>query len=367
MRFIPRPPSFFLLVSIVAAKPFSLPELARLIEELQWSWSANRPVKGRGQRQRSVPMNRQRARQGGETDPRRPEAIRSPLFPRQRSPLGALQQFTPNLGPLDLSTVAGGLSKQRLLPLLPWGALGLALAAVDSNIAGALVMGGGLGWSVWQFQRSRTGFPRQVLTQVQRRVDGLALTAEQRRWGIAIASGGAMAVSAYGGLMLWENFQNGWLVAGVIGQSGLTVGLAVMLLTRDRQRQQSQAIERFHRLLEGLLTVSVEQRPVFVQQLLWLSMKGHLDGYQEGMVLQALQGLFMTTQDGTEKERLSQAIAQLKQFQTLHASQRSSRASYALSGSTLGSVEMPLGDVGRWAERQSEEIAPAEKPLKKHP
>ena len=251
-------------------------------------------------------------------NPARPEAIQAPLFPKSRSPLGALQQFTPTLAPLDLP-MAGGLSKKRLLALLPWGSLGLALAAVDSNIAGALVLGGGLGWTVWQFQRSRGGFPRQVLAQVQRRVDGLALTSEQRRWGIAIASGGAMALSAYGGLMLWENFQNGWLVAGVVGQSGLTVGLAVMLLTRDRQRQQSQQIERFHRLLEGLLTASVEQRPVFVQQLLWLGMKGHLDGYQEGMVLQALQGLFMATQEDAEKERLAQAIAPSRKSQEKHS------------------------------------------------
>ncbi|MEM1425510.1 MAG: hypothetical protein AAGF75_02990, partial [Cyanobacteria bacterium P01_H01_bin.130] len=108
--------------------------------------------------------------------------------------------------------------------------------------------------------------------------------------------------------------------------------------------------------------------PVFVQQLLWLGMKGHLDGYQEGMVLQAFQGLFMATQEDAEKERLSQAIAQLKQFQTLHAAQRSSRAPYALSGSTLGMVEMPLGHQSeRRPERQSEAIAPSRKTLKKYP
>ena len=128
-------------MSIVAAKSFSLPELARLIEELQWSWSANRTVKGRGRRRRSAPRLRQGGREDGGMNPARPEAIQAPLFPKSRSPLGALQQFTPTLAPLDLP-MAGGLSKKRLLALLPWGSLGLALAAVDSNIAGALVLGG---------------------------------------------------------------------------------------------------------------------------------------------------------------------------------------------------------------------------------
>lgn len=337
----------------MAATRFSLPQLARLIEEVKWGIDTGTAKKG-------TVKKIEPAKQIEQFSSSQRRSLRRPkpslLRQLQRAPRllsNAVESF-------DLSAVSDLISQRRLLRRLPWSGVGLAIATVEPKLAFALLLGGSLGWGIWWLQKGEGVGDRGVGEKVRQRIDALGLTVDQRRWMVAIAAGGAMALSAYGSLVLWDNFHNAWLVAGVVGQSGLTLSLALAWFNREQQREDAEGIERFHRLLESLLTAPVDQRPVLIQQLLWLGLKGRLDGYQQGIVLQTFQGLFMGAEEGAEKERLSQAIAQFQQLQHLHPT---GRPSYALGSATLGKVDMPLASQ---LECQSEAIARL-KPLKNSP
>ena len=315
----------------MAGYPLSLHQVARFIEEVQWG-IASSPVMKNEVPFKSLSKNKAT----GDTDE----------LPQR---LGVARSVPKKLAGMDVTRTLswlGILGRRRLTQVLPWMGLGLAIAVMDPKVSGAIALGSTLGWTIWQLQTQKHSALIEALRQ---RVAKVGIKPAQRQWMGAITSGSFIALSTYGGFALWENFHSGWLVAGVVGQSGLMVGMAWVLWRQNQQHQEAQAVERFHHLLERLFVGTVQERSVIIQQLLWLSWQGRLDAYQQGMVLQALQGLFMVAADGAgvdkeadkEKEMLSAAIAQFQQSQTLH--QTAASPMRVLSGSALGEVQTPLG------------------------
>ncbi|MGD1936766.1 MAG: hypothetical protein ACFCA4_04335 [Cyanophyceae cyanobacterium] len=303
----------------MALKAFSMRQLAYLVEEIQWSLSSGGVDKGRVKRGNKAPL------------------VRGSI---------ALQK----------SSIPKVLNKRRLVRLLPWAGVGTVVAVMDPTVTMAILAGGTLGWWVWQGQGGETpGIVNDLKVQVER----LNLRPEQRQLGVAVASGGVIAIAAYGGLALWNSFHNPWLVAGVVGQSALTLAMVLTLLKQRETRQQEEQISRFVHLLDRLLISPSHQRPVVIQELFWLALNGRLDTYQQGMVLQALQSLFIGVDNSAEKSQISAAIARFQQIQhSIPVNAKGGRQNVrALSGTTLDNIHMPLGNN---VSRQWEQVAQAD-------
>ena len=302
----------------MALKVFSMRQLAYLIEEIQWILSSGDFEKQENQKSRN----------------------KNQLLLRKNKFLTLK------------SAIPANLSKRRLVRLLPWAGAGAAIAAMDPSMTVAVLSGGTLGWWIWQGQSGKSlGIGDGLKGQFER----LNLRPDQRQLALSVASGGAIAIVMYGGLTLWNSFHNPWLVAGVVGQSGLTLAMVLMFLNQRSVHQEEERISRFLHLLDRLMTASTQQRPIFIQELFWLALKGRLDTAQQGMVLQTLQSLFVEEDRSDEKAQISAAIARFQQIQqSVSVSVGTGKHSVrALSGTTLENIHMPLGGN---MDRQREQV-----------